>query len=150
MTSGARGLLRAPAGDVGVVVGARPRLGVTICLSSLPPPPDIPEISVSHVNLTVREGDNAVITCNGSGSPLPDVDWMVAGLQSINTHQVGTPARAAPGGWGPPALSLNETQRSKQETGREGQSRSHLSGKGHGDLILDMPGNFSGPQFPHL
>ncbi|XP_060035382.1 NT-3 growth factor receptor isoform X1 [Erinaceus europaeus] len=48
---------------------------------------DLPEISVSHVNLTVREGDNAVITCNGSGSPLPDVDWMVSGLQSINTHQ---------------------------------------------------------------
>lgn len=51
---------------------------------------DLPEISVSHVNLTVREGDNAVVTCNGSGSPLPDVDWMVNGLQSINTHQVGT------------------------------------------------------------
>ncbi|KFO34590.1 NT-3 growth factor receptor [Fukomys damarensis] len=48
---------------------------------------DLPEISVSHVNLTVREGDNAVITCNGSGSPLPDVDWIVTGLQSINTHQ---------------------------------------------------------------
>lgn len=44
---------------------------------------------MSHVNLTVREGDNAVITCNGSGSPLPDVDWIVTGLQSINTHQVG-------------------------------------------------------------
>ena len=55
-------------------------------LSSLP---DLPEISVSHANLTVREGDNAVITCNGSGSPLPDVDWIVTGLQSINTHQVG-------------------------------------------------------------
>lgn len=55
-------------------------------LSSLP---DLPEISVSHVNLTVREGDNAVVTCNGSGSPLPDVDWIVTGLQSINTHQVG-------------------------------------------------------------
>ncbi|KAB0346626.1 hypothetical protein FD754_011483 [Muntiacus muntjak] len=48
---------------------------------------DLPEISVSHANLTVREGDNAVITCNGSGSPLPDVDWIVTGLQSINTHQ---------------------------------------------------------------
>ena len=57
-----------------------------LILSSLP---DLPEISVSHVNLTVREGDNAVITCNGSGSPLPDVDWIVTGLQSINTHQVG-------------------------------------------------------------
>ncbi|KFV53999.1 NT-3 growth factor receptor, partial [Tyto alba] len=49
---------------------------------------DLPEISVSHVNLTVREGENAVITCNGSGSPLPDVDWTVADLHSINTHQV--------------------------------------------------------------
>lgn len=44
---------------------------------------------MSHVNLTVREGENAVITCNGSGSPLPDVDWTVADLHSINTHQVG-------------------------------------------------------------
>lgn len=52
-------------------------------------PLDLPEISVSHVNLTVREGENAVITCNGSGSPLPDVDWTVAELHSINTHQVG-------------------------------------------------------------
>uniref|UniRef100_A0A670K1D0 Tyrosine-protein kinase receptor n=1 Tax=Podarcis muralis TaxID=64176 RepID=A0A670K1D0_PODMU len=48
---------------------------------------DLPEISVSHVNLTVCEGENAVITCNGSGSPLPDVDWMVVNLRSINTHQ---------------------------------------------------------------
>ena len=54
--------------------------------------PDLPEISVSHANLTVREGDHAVLTCNGSGSPLPDVDWMVTGLQSINTHQVGVRA----------------------------------------------------------
>ncbi|KFO64019.1 NT-3 growth factor receptor, partial [Corvus brachyrhynchos] len=53
---------------------------------------DLPEISVSHVNLTVREGENAVITCNGSGSPLPDVDWTVAELHSINTHQVGAAA----------------------------------------------------------
>ncbi|XP_066490837.1 NT-3 growth factor receptor isoform X2 [Tiliqua scincoides] len=48
---------------------------------------DLPEISVSHVNLNVCEGENAVITCNGSGSPLPDVDWMVVNLHSINTHQ---------------------------------------------------------------
>uniref|UniRef100_A0ACB8G716 NT-3 growth factor receptor n=1 Tax=Sphaerodactylus townsendi TaxID=933632 RepID=A0ACB8G716_9SAUR len=48
---------------------------------------DLPEISVSHINLTVCEGENAVITCNGSGSPLPDVDWMVVNLRSINTHQ---------------------------------------------------------------
>ncbi|XP_063170256.1 NT-3 growth factor receptor isoform X3 [Candoia aspera] len=48
---------------------------------------DLPEISVNHVNLTVCEGENAVITCNGSGSPLPDVDWIVVNLRSINTHQ---------------------------------------------------------------
>ncbi|MBN3283866.1 NTRK3 factor, partial [Polyodon spathula] len=54
------------------------------CLSSLP---DLPEISVSHSNLTVMEGESVVVTCNGSGSPLPDVDWIVTGLHSINTHQ---------------------------------------------------------------
>ncbi|KAM9313125.1 NT-3 growth factor receptor isoform 2-T2 [Gastrophryne carolinensis] len=48
---------------------------------------DIPEISVSHISLVVHEGDNAVVTCNGSGSPLPDVDWTVTNLHSINTHQ---------------------------------------------------------------
>ncbi|XP_073474527.1 NT-3 growth factor receptor isoform X1 [Aquarana catesbeiana] len=48
---------------------------------------DVPEISVSHSSLVVHEGDNAVITCNGSGSPLPDVDWTVTNLHSINTHQ---------------------------------------------------------------
>lgn len=91
-------LLRAQAGCIGVFIGqskkghhgqnfGSKRLPIFApALSSLP---DLPEISVSHVNLTVREGDNAVITCNGSGSPLPDVDWIVTGLQSINTHQVG-------------------------------------------------------------
>ncbi|XP_053573623.1 NT-3 growth factor receptor isoform X1 [Bombina bombina] len=48
---------------------------------------DLPAISVSHSNLVVHEGDNAVLTCNGSGSPLPDVDWIVTNLHSINTHQ---------------------------------------------------------------
>ncbi|XP_029431146.1 NT-3 growth factor receptor isoform X3 [Rhinatrema bivittatum] len=48
---------------------------------------DLPEISVSHSSLDVREGENAIVTCNGSGSPLPDVDWIVASLHSINTHQ---------------------------------------------------------------
>ncbi|XP_075431310.1 NT-3 growth factor receptor isoform X2 [Ascaphus truei] len=48
---------------------------------------DPPEISVSHSSLIVQEGDNAVVTCNGSGSPLPDVDWIVTNLHSINTHQ---------------------------------------------------------------
>ncbi|XP_053320434.1 NT-3 growth factor receptor isoform X1 [Spea bombifrons] len=48
---------------------------------------DPPGISVSHSSLIVKEGDNAVLTCNGSGSPLPDVDWIVTNLHSINTHQ---------------------------------------------------------------
>lgn len=96
---------------------------------------------MSHVNLTVREGDSAVITCNGSGSPLPDVDWMVTGLQSINTHQVGPSARAAPGGWDPPPLRLNETQESKPETGREGRRGTVVVlslQEEHGDVLLDV------------
>ncbi|XP_052400204.1 NT-3 growth factor receptor-like isoform X3 [Carassius gibelio] len=48
---------------------------------------DLPEISVSHSNLTVMEGDRVTITCNGSGVPVPEVDWTVGGLHSINTHQ---------------------------------------------------------------
>ncbi|KAG9489126.1 hypothetical protein GDO78_005233 [Eleutherodactylus coqui] len=48
---------------------------------------DVPEVSVSHSSLEVHEGDNAVVTCNGSGSPLPDVDWTVSHLHSISTHQ---------------------------------------------------------------
>ncbi|KAM4602813.1 NT-3 growth factor receptor [Polymixia lowei] len=47
---------------------------------------DLPEISVSHSNLTVLEGDNVTVSCNGSGAPVPEVDWTVAGLHSINTH----------------------------------------------------------------
>ncbi|KAG7473240.1 hypothetical protein MATL_G00093550 [Megalops atlanticus] len=48
---------------------------------------DLPDISVSHKNLTLIEGANVVVTCNGSGAPLPEVDWTVSGLHSINTHQ---------------------------------------------------------------
>ncbi|XP_030620802.1 NT-3 growth factor receptor isoform X2 [Chanos chanos] len=48
---------------------------------------DLPNISVTHGNLTVMEGDNVTVSCNGSGSPLPEVDWLVNGLHSINTHQ---------------------------------------------------------------
>uniref|UniRef100_W5LQ87 Tyrosine-protein kinase receptor n=1 Tax=Astyanax mexicanus TaxID=7994 RepID=W5LQ87_ASTMX len=48
---------------------------------------DLPDISVTRSNMTVMEGDNITVTCNGSGSPLPDVDWDVSGLHSINTHQ---------------------------------------------------------------
>ncbi|KAL4641900.1 NT-3 growth factor receptor-like [Arapaima gigas] len=48
---------------------------------------DLPEISVTHSSLMVIEGDNVTVTCNGSGAPLPEVDWTVNGLHSINTHQ---------------------------------------------------------------
>ncbi|XP_034033173.1 NT-3 growth factor receptor-like isoform X2 [Thalassophryne amazonica] len=48
---------------------------------------DLPDISVSHSNLTVIEGDRVTVTCNGSGSPLPEVDWPVNGLHSINTQE---------------------------------------------------------------
>ncbi|XP_049339943.1 NT-3 growth factor receptor isoform X3 [Astyanax mexicanus] len=48
---------------------------------------DLPEISVTHGNLTVNEGDRFTIICNGSGIPMPDVDWKVSALHSINTHQ---------------------------------------------------------------
>uniref|UniRef100_A0A3Q4BKS0 Tyrosine-protein kinase receptor n=1 Tax=Mola mola TaxID=94237 RepID=A0A3Q4BKS0_MOLML len=49
---------------------------------------DLPEISVSHSSVLVMEGANVTVTCNGSGSPLPEVDWTVSGLHSINTHLV--------------------------------------------------------------
>lgn len=101
---GGWGLPRAQAGQhpaQGQSFGIECSLPFPLLLSSLP---DLPEISVSHVNLTVREGDNAVITCNGSGSPLPDVDWIVTGLQSINTHQVGDGASGPNGRLGKPHL----------------------------------------------
>uniref|UniRef100_A0A3Q3J7T5 Tyrosine-protein kinase receptor n=1 Tax=Monopterus albus TaxID=43700 RepID=A0A3Q3J7T5_MONAL len=44
---------------------------------------DLPDINVSHSNLTVVEGDRVTAICNGSGSPLPEVDWPVNGLHSI-------------------------------------------------------------------
>ncbi|XP_031723994.1 NT-3 growth factor receptor-like [Anarrhichthys ocellatus] len=48
---------------------------------------DMPDISVSHSNLTVVEGDRVTAICNGSGSPLPEVDWPVNGLHSINAQE---------------------------------------------------------------
>ncbi|XP_074533664.1 NT-3 growth factor receptor-like isoform X2 [Halichoeres trimaculatus] len=48
---------------------------------------DLPEISVSHSNLTVVEGGRVTAICNGSGSPLPEVDWPVNGLHSINAQE---------------------------------------------------------------
>ncbi|XP_058502447.1 NT-3 growth factor receptor isoform X1 [Solea solea] len=48
---------------------------------------DFPDISVSHSNLTVIEGDRVTAICNGSGSPLPEVDWPVNGLHSISSQE---------------------------------------------------------------
>ncbi|KAF5887565.1 NT-3 growth factor receptor-like, partial [Clarias magur] len=47
----------------------------------------VPEISVTNSSLTVTEGDQVTITCNGSGVPVPDVDWKVNSLHSISTQQ---------------------------------------------------------------
>ncbi|KAI4795860.1 hypothetical protein KUCAC02_029607, partial [Chaenocephalus aceratus] len=52
------------------------------------------EISVSHSSLLVMEGDNVTVSCNGSGAPLPEVDWTVNDLHSINTHLVHTHTHA--------------------------------------------------------
>ncbi|KAM6937911.1 NT-3 growth factor receptor-like [Xenentodon cancila] len=43
---------------------------------------DMPVITVSHHNLTVVEGDQVTVICNGSGAPLPAVDWPVNSLHS--------------------------------------------------------------------
>ncbi|XP_062857003.1 NT-3 growth factor receptor [Trichomycterus rosablanca] len=48
---------------------------------------DLPEVSVTHSNLTVMEGDRVTVICNGSGVPVPDVDWIVNSLHSITAHQ---------------------------------------------------------------
>ncbi|XP_061629204.1 NT-3 growth factor receptor isoform X1 [Phyllopteryx taeniolatus] len=48
---------------------------------------DLPEITISHCNLTVKEGDSITTTCNGSGSPLPEVDWSVTGLHSFHLEE---------------------------------------------------------------
>uniref|UniRef100_A0A3B3XCX7 Ig-like domain-containing protein n=1 Tax=Poecilia mexicana TaxID=48701 RepID=A0A3B3XCX7_9TELE len=47
---------------------------------------DLPEISVSHSSVLVTEGENVTVSCNGSRLPLPEVDWTVGDLHSINTH----------------------------------------------------------------
>ncbi|XP_042199000.1 NT-3 growth factor receptor [Callorhinchus milii] len=51
---------------------------------------ELPEISVSHNNLVVKAGEDVVVTCNGSGSPLPDVDWNVTHVRSIGIHQTNS------------------------------------------------------------
>ncbi|XP_028304479.1 NT-3 growth factor receptor-like isoform X2 [Gouania willdenowi] len=48
---------------------------------------DLPEINVSHSNLTVVEGDQITAVCNGSGAPLPEVDWPVKGLHSVTAQE---------------------------------------------------------------
>ncbi|XP_013884575.1 NT-3 growth factor receptor [Austrofundulus limnaeus] len=48
---------------------------------------DLPVISVSHINLTVVEGDRVTVICNGSGFPLPEVDWPVNDLHSITAQE---------------------------------------------------------------
>ncbi|PWA19938.1 hypothetical protein CCH79_00016588, partial [Gambusia affinis] len=48
---------------------------------------DLPVVSVSHSNLTVVEGDEVTVICNGSALPIPEVDWAVNGLRSITTQQ---------------------------------------------------------------
>lgn len=61
---------------------------MSVCVSAHVCFPDLPEISVSHGSVLVTEGDNVTVSCNGSGLPLPDVDWTISGLRSINTHMV--------------------------------------------------------------
>ncbi|KAM9816354.1 NT-3 growth factor receptor-like isoform 4-T4 [Syngnathus typhle] len=48
---------------------------------------DLPDIATSHVNFTVTEGDSLTTTCNGSGSPIPKVDWFVTGLHSFESQE---------------------------------------------------------------
>uniref|UniRef100_H2MWU2 Tyrosine-protein kinase receptor n=1 Tax=Oryzias latipes TaxID=8090 RepID=H2MWU2_ORYLA len=48
---------------------------------------ELPVVRVSHSNITVVEGAQVTVICNGSGSPLPKMDWPVNGLHSINTQE---------------------------------------------------------------
>uniref|UniRef100_A0A3Q3D8K7 Tyrosine-protein kinase receptor n=1 Tax=Hippocampus comes TaxID=109280 RepID=A0A3Q3D8K7_HIPCM len=48
---------------------------------------DLPEITISQTNITVTEGDSITTTCNGSGSPLPKVDWSASGLHSFYSQK---------------------------------------------------------------
>ncbi|XP_057693515.1 NT-3 growth factor receptor-like [Corythoichthys intestinalis] len=49
---------------------------------------DLPGITVSHSNLTVKEGESVTTTCNGSGSPLPEVTWRVPDLHLSDPEEV--------------------------------------------------------------
>ncbi|XP_063053474.1 NT-3 growth factor receptor [Engraulis encrasicolus] len=48
---------------------------------------DMPEVAVTQNNITVTEGDKVVMFCNGTGMPVPEVDWRVGGLETVNHHQ---------------------------------------------------------------
>ncbi|XP_061825423.1 NT-3 growth factor receptor-like isoform X4 [Nerophis lumbriciformis] len=48
---------------------------------------DLPEITMSHSVLTVKEGESVAATCNGSGSPLPEVDWPISGLHTLTLQE---------------------------------------------------------------
>lgn len=95
-----------PGGDVGVQISPFVLIWLKIGWSPSPGrssdgsgdkcvcvPPDLPEISVSHSSVLVREGDNVTVSCNGTGLPLPEVDWTVGQLNSINTHMVRPPQK---------------------------------------------------------
>ncbi|XP_038130773.1 NT-3 growth factor receptor-like isoform X2 [Cyprinodon tularosa] len=47
---------------------------------------DLPVVSVSHSNIIVVEGGQVTVICNGSGSPIPEVDWPADRLRSIPEH----------------------------------------------------------------
>ncbi|XP_077453058.1 NT-3 growth factor receptor-like isoform X2 [Stigmatopora argus] len=49
---------------------------------------DLPDITVSNSNLTVEEGGSVTTTCNGSGSPLPEVTWRVPDLHLADPQEV--------------------------------------------------------------
>ncbi|XP_077565398.1 NT-3 growth factor receptor-like [Stigmatopora nigra] len=49
---------------------------------------DLPDITLSNSNLTVEEGGSVFATCNGSGSPLPEVTWRVPDLHLGDPQEV--------------------------------------------------------------
>ncbi|XP_041966979.1 NT-3 growth factor receptor isoform X1 [Alosa sapidissima] len=48
---------------------------------------DLPEVSMTHTSITVTEGDNVTTFCNGTATPIPEVDWNINGLTSTQIHQ---------------------------------------------------------------
>ena len=45
---------------------------------------DKPEFTSHPVNLTVEEGNNVTLSCNGIGNPLPSFSWTING-SAVNT-----------------------------------------------------------------